>query len=203
MKEWFKARNIWGAAIMALSDAEAGRLMKSLWQYTMTGEEPNLSGAEKAVMALILMTLCQDEERDAEISAKRASAGSIGGKQKQAKQANATFATEEEANEANAYNKNKNIDKEINNNNNKGFKKPTVEEVREYCRERGNNVDPEQWFDYYESKGWTVGKTKMKDWKASVRTWERNDFDNGRNRTDRGSTQTQVRADYSFLRESV
>lgn len=53
------------------------------------------------------------------------------------------------------------------------FRKPTVEEIRGYCLERQNNIDPEEFWDFYESKGWFVGKNKMKDWKASVRTWER------------------------------
>ena len=53
------------------------------------------------------------------------------------------------------------------------FKPPTVEEVEAYCRERGNAVDAGKWWDFYASKGWLVGKAKMKDWKAAVRTWER------------------------------
>lgn len=53
------------------------------------------------------------------------------------------------------------------------FKKPTVVEIKEYCLERKNTVDAEKFFDFYESKGWLVGKNPMKDWKASVRTWER------------------------------
>lgn len=56
----------------------------------------------------------------------------------------------------------------------KKFKKPTLEEVKEYCKERNNNVNAEQFIDFYESNGWKVGKNSMKDWKASVRTWERN-----------------------------
>ena len=52
-------------------------------------------------------------------------------------------------------------------------KHPTLEEVKAYCSERGNKVDPERWFDYYTSNGWKVGKNPMKDWKAAVRTWER------------------------------
>lgn len=52
------------------------------------------------------------------------------------------------------------------------FKKPTLEEVESYCKERKNNVDPERFIDFYESKGWKVGKTPMKDWKACIRTWE-------------------------------
>ncbi|WP_288190344.1 hypothetical protein [uncultured Veillonella sp.] len=56
----------------------------------------------------------------------------------------------------------------------KPFVKPTREEVRAYCIERGNDIDPDKFYDYYESNGWMVGKSKMKDWKAAVRTWERN-----------------------------
>lgn len=55
----------------------------------------------------------------------------------------------------------------------KRFIKPTVDEVREYCQERGNTVDPEIFVNFYESKGWVVGKSPMKDWKAAVRNWER------------------------------
>lgn len=58
------------------------------------------------------------------------------------------------------------------------FKPPSVEEVREYCLSRSNNVDPEAFVDFYTSKGWFVGKNKMKDWKSAVRTWERNNKGN-------------------------
>lgn len=56
----------------------------------------------------------------------------------------------------------------------KKFEPPSVFEVQEYCFERNNNIDAQAFVDFYESKGWMVGKTKMKDWKAAVRTWERN-----------------------------
>lgn len=55
------------------------------------------------------------------------------------------------------------------------FIPPTIEEVRDYCIERGNSIDPEAFIDFYESKGWMVGKNKMKDWKACVRTWEKHE----------------------------
>ena len=55
------------------------------------------------------------------------------------------------------------------------FRKPTIEEIRAYCRERDNGIDAERFFDYYEARGWQVGKSPMKDWKAAVRTWEKND----------------------------
>lgn len=63
---------------------------------------------------------------------------------------------------------------------NKRFVPPTVDEVNEYCIERNNNIDPEQFVNYYESKGWLIGKSKMKSWKAAVRTWERNGYSNRR-----------------------
>lgn len=56
----------------------------------------------------------------------------------------------------------------------KRFTPPTLQEVEQYCRERGNRVDAQRWYDYYSSIGWKVGKNSMKDWKACVRTWERN-----------------------------
>jgi hypothetical protein len=58
--------------------------------------------------------------------------------------------------------------------NNKGvrFVKPTLYDVQTYCLERGNTIDPQAFIDFYESNGWMVGKNRMKDWKAAVRTWE-------------------------------
>ena len=53
------------------------------------------------------------------------------------------------------------------------FTPPSLDDVKAYCEERGNNVDPERFVDFYESKGWMIGKNKMKDWKAAVRTWEK------------------------------
>ena len=53
------------------------------------------------------------------------------------------------------------------------FIPPSADEVRAYCNERGNAVDADRFVDYYASKGWMIGKNKMKDWKAAVRNWER------------------------------
>lgn len=55
------------------------------------------------------------------------------------------------------------------------FAPPTLADVSAYCLERGNHVDPERFCSFYESNGWKVGKNPMKDWKAAVRTWERDD----------------------------
>ena len=78
-----------------------------------------------------------------------------------------------DTNNTNNYRENRNDSK-------KRFAVPTVEEVDAYCRERGNNVDAQRFVDFYASKGWRIGKEPMRDWRACVRTWERN----GRDRVD-------------------
>ena len=58
------------------------------------------------------------------------------------------------------------------------FTPPTPELVREYCGERRNQIDPDQFVNFYTARGWMVGKNKMKDWKASIRYWETNGYSN-------------------------
>lgn len=57
----------------------------------------------------------------------------------------------------------------------KKFQKPTIEQIRAYCKEAGKNIDAEAFFDFYEAKGWVVGRAPMKDWKAAVRNWAKNE----------------------------
>lgn len=66
----------------------------------------------------------------------------------------------------------KDIDKNIKENIKRKFVKPTIEEIQDYCIERSNGINANAFYDFYESKDWMVGKNKMKDWKACVRTWE-------------------------------
>lgn len=61
--------------------------------------------------------------------------------------------------------------------NNKRFIKPSVNDIADYCNNNNYNIDAERFYDYYESKGWKVGKAPMKDWKAAVRMWSRNNKD--------------------------
>ena len=55
------------------------------------------------------------------------------------------------------------------------FTPPSLEEVQAYCKERNKGVNAEKWYNHYTAKGWMIGKTKMKDWKAAVRTWEQDE----------------------------
>ena len=72
---------------------------------------------------------------------------------------------------------NKILNNKILNNNKEIYKesfvKPNLEQVKQYCDERKNGIDAQRFIDFYESKGWMIGKNKMKDWKACVRTWEK------------------------------
>jgi len=67
------------------------------------------------------------------------------------------------------------------------FVKPSVEEVEAYCQERRNDVSVASWFDHYDTNGWKVGRNSMKDWRASIRTWERNERGNGNGKTQQHS----------------
>lgn len=91
-------------------------------------------------------------------------------------------------------NTNKSITKELNTKyigeKQKCFSVPTLEEVKAYCQERKNNVDAQRFIDYYTANGWKVGKNKMKDWKAAVRTWEKNNFTSDNKRYNNETTET-------------
>lgn len=73
------------------------------------------------------------------------------------------------------------------------FQKPTLSEVKEYCQSRLNTVDADKFIDHYESVGWKVGRNPMKDWRASVRTWEKSSF--------QGNTQSQSKVDLSKYKD--
>ena len=73
------------------------------------------------------------------------------------------------------------------------FSPPDIQDVKAYCMERDNNVDPERFIDFYEAKGWMVGKNKMKDWRAAVRNWERNEASKS------AANKTQERNTHDFI----
>ena len=114
------------------------------------------------------------------VSEKRAKAGSAGGKAK-AKQllnfavANPSYKDKEKEKEEDKESLSPAIASTSSPKNSK-FITPTVEDIKTYCTERKNNIDPGHFFDYNEARGWMVGKNKMKDWKAAIRTWEKNGF---------------------------
>jgi len=76
--------------------------------------------------------------------------------------------------------------------NNKYFKKPSINDVELYCIERNNKIDAISFVNFYESKGWMVGKNKMKDWRAAVRTWEMRENRNNYKKTGTSKLDAQI-----------
>lgn len=154
------------ADMKELGEAERGRLFTAMLEYAETGEEPALRGNERFVWGTAKKNI--DNQRDSYE------------KRCEINRQNITNRYESLRTVTNAYESKQDKDKEKNKKTIKRFTPPTVEEVRSYCNERGNNVDPQTFVDFYEAKGWMVGSNKMKNWRACVRTWEKNRVDRGR-----------------------
>ena len=161
-------------AIEPLGDAERGRLFTSLLEYARTGEAPQLGGNERFLFPMMRAQIDRDNAAMAGLSEARSKAGKIGA---EAKQANAGFAKQNKQMpnlpSKSSYDKDKDKDKDESITRARRFTPPTLDDVSVYVRERGSNVDPQRFLDFYASKGWMVGKNPMKDWKAAVRTWEK------------------------------
>lgn len=154
LKIWTDFREV----IEPLNDAEKGRLFTAMLSYAADGEEPGLSGNERYIWAYARQSI--DRAR-AESERLRAN-GLKGGRPKKQEEPEETKEKQQKpAKPARSR-----------------FVPPTVDEVRAYCRERGNSVNAERFVAFYESKGWKVGDQPMKSWKAAVITWEQRDAGN-------------------------
>ena len=137
-------------------------------RYALNGTEPDLDKmADAAALAFIMAKPVLDSSR------KKAEAGRIGGSSKT--EANASNAEAKSKRDRDRDRDREGISKENTRESTPRFQAPTVDQVREYCLERKNNVDPQRFVAHYEAVGWKIGKAPMKDWKAAVRTWERNE----------------------------
>ena len=195
-------------------------LLRAIYNFSRYGEVPDFGDDEalNLVWPQMEQRIIADGENYERIREKRAEAGRKGGL------ARASKAEREQANEANATNGKQNkpstttttttatstatttTDREsiADKPPRTRFSPPSVEEVREYCRERNNGVDPERFVDYYSSNGWMVGKHKMKDWKAAVRTWEGNGYQNkGREKKNGGKNIGDTQAEKPRLSNEV
>lgn len=174
-REYFCAYHSYLRGIRRLSDAECGRLFRALLQYSAGEEELiKLQGREEVLFDVYADQIDRDNERYEEKCRK-----------------NQENILRRYTNEYDRIRSNTTVpqdkDKGKGKDNDKGkgdsigrtapaqrsFTPPTVEEISAYCNERKNGVDPHRFFDFYQAKGWMVGKNKMRDWKAAVRTWER------------------------------
>ena len=180
-----------------LGDAERGRLFTAMLEYASTGTEPELKGNEKFLWAAAK----SDIDRQAESYTKRCVAN----------RKNVTNRYESLRTVSKNYDSYQDKDKDKDKENNiiplspngdcppkgdrppeKRFVKPTADEVRAYCAERGNHVDAQAFVDFYAAKGWKVGSAPMKDWRAAVRTWEKRDAERKQSATSRPNRQRDL-----------
>lgn len=170
LKVWTSFRDV----IEPLSDAEKGRLFVMMMNYAESFAEPaEFAGNERFIWpaAKQLIDLTYSE------NLRLAENGKKGGRPKSKQNQTEPTETNKNQTEPNESHKEKksNIKKgniKENNTDIRRFAPPTLQEVTDYCMERGNSVDPSRFIDFYASKGWKVGNQPMKDWKACVRTWE-------------------------------
>lgn len=181
-------------SISALPDDEQLKLYKAICAYALNEELNEMSGVVFAMFNIIKPTL-DSSRKKAENGAAGGHAGE--GKEKQRKskpkaknsknkakenqvesESKDKAMYEEKQDESNSEIKNENeienkIDIEIENKK-KSFIPPTVEEAEQYCRECGFDIDAEYFVDYYTACGWMVGRRKMRDWRAAIRYWNKN-----------------------------
>lgn len=173
---------------MGLMDMEQrGVLLTALMTYVSGNELPDMDGVTQMAFSFIRSQIDRDTEKYEDTCKKRSEAGKTGGRPKangfseKAKKANGFSEKQTKAKKAdNEYDTDTEYDTENVDENDKKenlkrkiFKPPTPNDVREYCEDKGYSVDADRFVDFYACKGWMVGKTKMKDWKAAVRNWAR------------------------------
>ena len=173
LKVWTSFREV----ISPLNDAEKGRLFDAMLLYAETGEEPQeFKGNER----FLWLAARQDIDRTALRNETLRQNGLKGGRPKSKENQTEPNESKENQSEPNksCNIKKSNIKKDNVNNTPSEYRRftpPTEDEVRAYCKERGNSVNSQKFIDFYSSKGWKVGNQPMKDWKACVRTWEQRD----------------------------
>lgn len=152
-------------ALKNIPPDERLKVYDAIMEYGMYDRDPDLDGVSLAIFLLAKPQIDANNKRYEN-----------GCKAKKKRTVSETEAnTKQDLSECEAKEKEKEKEKVKVKDNNKIFKPPTVDDVRAYCTERGNGVNPQPFVDFYESKGWMIGKNKMKDWKAAVRTWERSE----------------------------
>ena len=169
------------------SDAERGRIMTAMLNFATTGEVPEFDGNERFIWPSIQAQIQRDVEAYQTKCATNKVNGSKGGRPpKNPAVIPETEGFLEEPTKAKEKEKEKKKEKQREKDNtvadkpptHSRFSPPTIEQVQAYCTEKGYGVDAERFVDYYISNGWMVGKNRMKDWKAAVRTWSRKETPN-------------------------
>ena len=212
-RESFVFHKDWYYAIKKRSPQLRVEIYDAIMQKVFEGTQKELSEVASVVMDLISPQIDRDTARWLDIKAKRRESGKRGGL---AKQANATksyqMVASDSKNKQNVANlpvsvcvsdsvsvendivlleEKKDTDVSVKKEN-KRFVKPTIEEVRLYCIEKGYSFDPEAFYAFYESNGWKVGRNPMKSWKAACTTWSKDKRSNNTNNYGRFKTNSDA-----------
>ena len=194
--ESFNAYHSYLEAISPLNDEERGRLFTALLLYSKTGECPQLTGNERFIFPSMKGQIDRDRQKyEAKCARNRDNV-------KRRWESESCVPIRSYTNDTKDKEEDKEKDKEKDKDSiilgdrkksAKRFTPPTVDQVLAYCRERRNMVDPQRFVDFYEANGWKQGKGKpIVDWKAAVRTWEREEVSRaGNSRNDRAGRPDQ------------
>lgn len=188
------------------STEEVGELILALFAFAKRGEVEQFTGALKMAFTMMTRTIARDSEKWEQECKNRSEAAVKRWEKEKSKvlynsiQDNTSYnALYNSITTTNSYadNSNKIIDNSnqiLDNNISKGvsnetppakksaskkFVKPSVDEIAEYIKEKQYGINAQQFYDFYESKGWKVGNSGMKDWKAAVRNWEQRRIERG------------------------
>lgn len=174
----FFCYNSWLKALEPYGDAEKGRIWTTLLEYSNgLAIDGHSSGNERFILPMLLDQIDRDAEKREQFAEKQRENGKKGGRPPKPKETQQNPENPTQAKKAKDKNKNKDNIPPTPLAGGEGvssrFVPPTPQEVDAYCQQRQNGIDGNEFCDFYASKGWMIGKSKMKDWRAAVRTWEK------------------------------
>lgn len=185
-KKSFNLYKSWSPLVLNMDPEQAGLLFKAVYQYQEDGTEPETTSSIYPIFCLMKAKFEEDDETyqktceknkriadEREVTRSHQTSPDITRRHQKSPEVTRSHQTSPQTTDTDTDTDNDNDIKREGEPRKRGpFTPPTVEEVKSYCQERKNGVDAERFVDFYSSKGWMVGKSKMRDWKASVRTWE-------------------------------
>lgn len=192
-------------AIDSCSQDDQLLIYKAIANYALDRVEPDLSGVAQVCWVLIKPQLDANWKRY-DNGCKGGEFGKKGGAPKGNKNANKGKTTPKQPQEnptaVEITTPNNNVNNNLNNNDNsndnvlkkretKRFSKPTIEEIETYISENSYSISAKTFYDYYEANGWMVGRNKMKDWKAAVRSWNSKEWNKASSANDGKTTGTR------------
>ena len=177
-----------------LGDGAAGRLFKAMLRYALNGDVPVLKGKEAVAWTVARQHMDREAEAyESKVKNLRRGPVSVSEIKDSVSEKKVSVSGEDKEKDKD---KNKDKDNDIYIGAAAPAPKahiyiqpPALEEIRSFCQERGNSVDPEYFYNYYQSNGWRVGRNPMRDWKATICAWESNGMDQ---RTNPASKQTEL-----------